>query len=166
LPQAELHVQLAAADPDIADQYIVQLNGPRADDFHGVRPARRGRLDLGLPTPVCSRGRRRGILSDFHADRVSRFRPSPDPVWLAALEHHVVAKNRTDEWKGGGLLERRANRAFTYQRDSSQHRKRNESSFDLIQSCFHIPAPLPLACADPLAAWAPPGKRPAQTRQN
>ena len=42
------------------------------------------------------RYRGRVFAANFNPDFVARLRPSPDGIHLAALQHHVVAEDRTD----------------------------------------------------------------------
>src|SRR6185312_5844834 len=40
------------------------------------------------------------VAADLNADSVTRFRPAPDRVRLAALQNHVIPEDRADEWQG------------------------------------------------------------------
>jgi hypothetical protein len=39
------------------------------------------------------------MAGNFHLDYISGFGPTPDRVRSSALEHHVVAEHRADEWQ-------------------------------------------------------------------
>src|SRR6185312_3206932 len=40
------------------------------------------------------------VAADLNADSVTRFRPAPDRVRLAALQNHVIPEDRADEGQG------------------------------------------------------------------
>ena len=121
--QRELHVGLACTKPDIADQDFVQFKALPARDFDGVGPTRRRWLDPHLPLTVRCRRRRCGMLADFDPHGVSRFRPSPNRVGLAALEHHVVAEHRTDEGERVGFFGRLGRGTDDDERQQTQNQK-------------------------------------------
>ena len=52
LGQAELHVGLTGADPNIAHQHFAERYGLLASDLHRVRPARWRRIEAHLPTAI------------------------------------------------------------------------------------------------------------------
>ena len=66
-PERQAHVRLAAAEPDVADENVVQLDGLMAGDLHGIRSAGRGgsiftcqrrsapAVPVAVLSPICTR---------------------------------------------------------------------------------------------------------------
>ena len=105
-PKRQAHVRLATAEPDIADEDVVQFNRLMTADGYGIRAASRRRLNSDDPAAICAGSAGCCVRADLHADIVSRIRPAPDGIGLAALKHHVVAEDGADERKrlnGRGL---------------------------------------------------------------
>ena len=94
--QLELHVGLAAAEPNIAHQNVVKLETLTAGDCDRIGAAGGRRLNLYLPPVVgaCNGGCR--ATPNHHLDGVPRLGPAPDFIRLIALQHHVVTKDRAD----------------------------------------------------------------------
>jgi hypothetical protein len=95
--ERQAHVGLPAAEPDVANENVVQFYGLMAGDLDDVGSAGRGRLDADLPAAVGAGRAGCGVFCDLNADLVTGIGPAPDGVGLAALENHVVAEDGTDE---------------------------------------------------------------------
>ena len=98
-PKAHLHIRLSAAQPDISDEDIVKLDRRMALDGHRVGPAGMRRMNLYFPAAVSSSYAGCVHAANLHLNFVAGVRPTPDGVYLATLQHHVVTKDRTDERK-------------------------------------------------------------------
>jgi hypothetical protein len=99
-PNGPVHVRLARAKPDIAEQHILErglLLG--SSDAQGVRPTGGERADLRDPLAVLARDRdlARKLAVNGDGDRVSRRTPAPDGGLNVALQHHVVGEERMNE---------------------------------------------------------------------
>src|SRR5262245_35949140 len=99
--QAELHVGLTTAEPDIAYKNFMKRYGLRSDDFESVRSTGRGRINLNLPASSRSRHGLRRAPGNLNLHGSSRRRPSPDGVRFPTLEDHVVAEDWADERQFG-----------------------------------------------------------------
>src|SRR6185437_15036371 len=105
LAQAELHVGLAAAEPDIADGDVFDGSGlVLAGDGHRIRATHRRRIDLRLPAAVRAGHRGGGFPGDLHFDLVTGIGPSPDRIRFVALQHHVVREECGHEGRRADLL--------------------------------------------------------------
>ena len=91
----ELHVRLAAAEPDVAHRDVAQLDcgAVAVLDAHDVRPAGRKRGELRRPFAVEAGGDVLAKAVERHGHRRARGRGARDADRLAALEHHVVGVN-------------------------------------------------------------------------
>ena len=96
--ERQLHVGLAAAQPDVADQDVVQFHGFVAGDPDGVRAAGGRRLNLHLPAAVGARNGRCGLAVQSRTLILSPGSDQPQIVFgFAALQNHVVAEDGADE---------------------------------------------------------------------
>ena len=97
--ERQAHLRLAAAQPHVSNHYVVQLHSLMPGDLDDVRAAHGGRLNFtcqrrsGPATPDACR------ISNLDLHFVSGLSPSPDGVRLAALQNHVVGKQRADKRK-------------------------------------------------------------------
>ena len=92
---AHLHVRLSRADPHLADEDVLQLDGPAVRNRHRVGTARRGGLHGRRPA---ARGIGRGLVaaavprsSDPHG--AARCGLAPEFHVAPLLQHHVVGKD-------------------------------------------------------------------------
>jgi hypothetical protein len=67
---------LAATQPDIPNQHIVEFHGLRTADLNGVRSSGSRRLNLHLPAAVDSRDRGCVFARNLNPDFVARFCPA------------------------------------------------------------------------------------------
>ena len=72
LAQSKLHVGVAAAQPDVAHQDVVQRHRLLAGDRHRVGASGGRRIDLRLPAMICPRDGGRGVARDLHLHLVAR----------------------------------------------------------------------------------------------
>lgn len=93
----QLHVGLPGADPDLADEHVLETDLVGALDRERVRAAVFGdRLEPDLPAAVIAGGGGLRLPGDRDGDLLTRGGPAPDPVGDALLEHHVVAEHVVD----------------------------------------------------------------------
>src|SRR6185503_2311380 len=97
--QRQAHVGLAAADPDISNKHIVQLDSLVSGYLHRVRAAGSRRLNLHLPAMISALNAGCAVIGNLDLHFVTRIGPTPDGVGLASLKDHVVAKDRADKGK-------------------------------------------------------------------
>ena len=114
-PHAPLHVRLARADPDLADQDVVQRKRVGSLDRHlvGAAGLHLGKLDLPLAALV---GCRLLVVSrERHGDLLTRFRPAPDLHRHVLLEDHVASDHARQRHVGrrGRRKDRRQNQPDT-----------------------------------------------------
>jgi hypothetical protein len=88
-----LHVGLAAQQPDVADQYVVQHHGLVALDEQAVRPAGRQRGQLHPPAAIGADTRAGGAAAERHAQRLAGRGLAPQGQRAVALQHHVLAEH-------------------------------------------------------------------------
>ena len=90
----ELHVRLTGAEPDFADQHVVDNEGRDrlSPSGQGMRAARRERRELGEPFAVGPGGCHGAISGEFDRDLSARFGPAPNRDFNFPLEDRVIAK--------------------------------------------------------------------------
>jgi len=88
-----VHVGLPAAEPDIADQDVVEFDRLMAFDGQGVGTACGRWLKLRLPTMVGAGDGGGGFTGDFNGDVVAGLGPAPDGIGFVALEDHVIGED-------------------------------------------------------------------------
>ena len=98
-----LHVALAAANPHLADQHILEHDLSASFDADRVRPAGLRCLDLGRPAPaVGGRGFPYvGGPTNRHRDGLRGSGPSPEGRVGVLLQHHVRTDDRGQAHGGG-----------------------------------------------------------------
>ncbi len=100
---AEFHVRLPGAKPDIADQHVVKRNRVFARDSHIYRRGGRGELrQFHRPRAVLVCDRRRLVAAGCHGHALAGSCRAPDRHARVALQHHVVAENRRQFYVGVG----------------------------------------------------------------
>ena len=97
-----LHVRLARADPDLADEHVVDLDLVLALDRQRVRPPGGHRVELHRPFLVVAGLGGLGLAVDGDGDLLARVGPAPDLVLLVSLEHHVRREQSRDLDVGRG----------------------------------------------------------------
>ena len=98
-----LHVALAAANPHLADQHILEHDLSASLDADRVRPAGLRCLDLGRPAPTIG-GRSLPCIrrpADRHRDGLRSSGPSPEGRVGVLLQHHVRTDHRGQAHGGG-----------------------------------------------------------------
>src|SRR5579862_151412 len=98
-PERQAHVRLAATQPYIAYEHVVQFNRLFAAYLDRVWTAGRRRIDLDLPAAIFPGRAGCGLFADFDAYFISWIGPTPNCVGLASLQNHVVAEDGGDEWQ-------------------------------------------------------------------
>ena len=113
-----LHVRLAGADPDLADEHVGEGDGVVALDGYRERAARFLGRQFDGPFAVVVGNARRGITgAQCDRDLLAHVGPAPHGNRLLALENHVVAEDvrHTDI---GGAGRRHAERGQADKEDS------------------------------------------------
>ena len=110
--EAQLHVRLAATQPNVPDEDVPQLHVLRAVNCDRVGSAGRWGLNLRLPAAIGTTHGSGRMAGNFHPHLLPWLGPSPNRVRFAALENHVVAEHRADEWQRGRVC-----RGRSYSRD-------------------------------------------------
>ena len=136
----QLHIRLAAAKPHIAHHHVLQLDRLAPRDLQCVRAACLGRIDLHLPASVAPRRASGRVAADLHTNRITGLRPAPDRVRFAALQDHVVAKDRAQKWQrlGHGL---RRSGALGHRPTIRQNQESGSSNKKSQMTQFHRLAP-------------------------
>ena len=103
LAHLPLHVRLARADPDLADEHVGEaLRRGRAGDHELVRAARRFRRQRDAPAAVTAGGRRDALRAQADLDALVGRGPAPDADRHLLLQHHVVGEDRRQPRIGRG----------------------------------------------------------------
>ena len=98
-----LHVALAAANPHLADQHVLEHEFMTGLDPNGVGPTGLRGLDLGRPAPAVGSRSLPGVggPTDRHRDGLRGSGPPPQGGIGALLQHHVRTNHRGQAHGGG-----------------------------------------------------------------
>ena len=99
-----LHIRLAGADPNFAEEDILELNGVLALHHHGVRFAVCAQSrEFRAPRPFLGGGGGDTLATERDGDSFSRIARSPNPDRGPLLENHVVTEHlRNGDVREGG----------------------------------------------------------------
>ena len=94
--QAELplHVRLAAGDPNLADENVVEDDLVRPGDRQHERAAGQERRQMRQPFTVGAGRDGDRLFGDLHRDGFTRSRRAPDRHLRALLQHRVISEER------------------------------------------------------------------------
>ena len=93
---APLHVGLSGANPDFADQNVLELKAVFSFDFERVRASGRERIQVNFPSTIRFGAGGVALAGNAHGDHFAFVRPAPDGVSLRSLQHHSVADDGGD----------------------------------------------------------------------
>ena len=106
---AAVHVRLAGADPDFADEHVLNRERVRALDRERERVTGLERIELHAPFALVVGLRRFGLAGNGDGDFFARRGGAPDRRGDVALKHHVIGDDRRQldvRARGGSGTER------------------------------------------------------------
>ena len=103
-PEGPLHVRLARADPDVADEDVLDLDRLRAGHREGVGPSRRVGAEPGQPFPLGVRGGLDRLAGQRHLDPLTGLGPAPDGYRRVPLEDDMVGEQGMEERPLGAFV--------------------------------------------------------------
>ena len=93
LRQRPFHVGLAAQQPDVADQDVLQRDGLVAGHLQPVRTAGRQRIQLHAPAAIGTDASGGLAAAQRHGQRLAGRGLAPEAQGAVALQHHVLAED-------------------------------------------------------------------------
>ena len=101
-PDAHFHIRLPRAEPNLADEHVLQFNAVGTCYCQRIGATSFGRWQFHLPLTLCIGAGTGDLAEKFDADLFPRLSPTPDGQRPIALQYHVIAKYLGQSYVGEG----------------------------------------------------------------
>ena len=99
---AHFHIRLPRAEPDFADEHVLQFNAIGACHRQHMGATGLGWWQFHLPLALCIGTGTVDLTKKFDDDLLARLSPAPDGQGAIALQYHVIAKYLGQAYVGKG----------------------------------------------------------------